>query len=149
LNSDFLVLTAELAVAIGGFSGVIVALEARGVREWTPVRRRNLRILLQLAALALLFSLLPLGAYRLAERPNFWRWALGLYGIAHVVDATSFIFRQPPSIRFAPPLVGLEVAALQLVVAGVGSGATAEGLPCDSSLAPLRISDGLRFPRLG
>ena len=46
MNSDFLALTAQLAVGIAGFSGAIVALESRDVRSWDPLRRRSLRILL-------------------------------------------------------------------------------------------------------
>ena len=55
-NNDALVLIAELAVAIAGFSGVIVALESRSVRSWTPLQRRNLRLLLQVSAVAIFFS---------------------------------------------------------------------------------------------
>jgi len=115
-----------LAVAIAGFSGVVVALEARGVPAWTPLRRRDLRVLLQLSALALLFSLIPLAAYGAAESPSFWSWALGAYGLAHIVDASTFLFRQPVGARRGPVYVGLGFAAAQLVVAGFASNPVAE-----------------------
>jgi hypothetical protein len=90
------------------------------VRSWTPLRRRKLRILLQLSALALFFSVLPLLTYRLAENPGFWRWALGCYGVAHLADLSSFLFWQPQGAWRAPVYPGVVFAVLQLAVAALG-----------------------------
>jgi len=49
-SNDALVLIAELAVAIAGFSSVVGALDNRAVRTWSPFRRHNLRVLLQVSA---------------------------------------------------------------------------------------------------
>lgn len=98
LSGDLLVVVAELAVAIAGFSSVVVALDSRAVREWSPARRYNLRVLLQMSALAVLFALLALFLERATEGVAFWKWALGAYGIAHLIDAGSFIRRQPADI---------------------------------------------------
>jgi len=126
MNSDFFVLTAELAVAIAGFSGVIVALESGDVRSWSPLRRRNLRILLQLSMLALLFSLIPLAAYEAVDGSSFWRWALGFYGLAHVVDLSTFLFHQPAGAKRGPVYQGLVFALVQLGVAALSTDSVAE-----------------------
>jgi hypothetical protein len=117
INIDFFVLTSELAVGIAGFSGVVVALEGGGVATWPPVRRRSLRILLQLSALALFFSLLPLVAYRTVGSPYFWRWALGLYGVVHLFDVSTFVFRQPQGAWLTPVYGGYVFAAAQVAIA--------------------------------
>jgi len=119
-------LTAELSVAVAGFSGVIVALESRGVRAWTPLRRRDLRVLLQLSGLALAFSLIPLVVYPHFETATFWNWALAAYGLAHLADVSSFLFGQPEGARRGPVFAGLVVALLQLVAAIFGTGSLAE-----------------------
>ena len=126
INSDFLTLTAELSVAIAGFSGVIVALESRSVKSWTPLRRRDLRVLLQLSALALVFSLAPVLAYPVFDDAAFWKWALAMYGVAHLADVASFLVRQPDGARTGPVYAGFVVALLQLLVAGLGSGVVPE-----------------------
>jgi hypothetical protein len=113
-------------VAVAGFSGVIVALESRSVSAWTPLRRRDLRVLLQLSGLALAFSLIPLFAYPLVETANFWNWALGCYGLAHLADVLSFLIRQPEGARRGPVYAGLVVALLQLLAAAVGTGVVPE-----------------------
>ena len=120
-NNDALVLIAELAVAIAGFSGVIVALESRSVRSWTPLQRRNLRLLLQVSAVAIFFSLLPLLLQRFMAASDFWKWALGFYGLVHVGDVSSFLIRQPTGAPLAPVYAGLAVALTQLSVAAFGS----------------------------
>ena len=68
-SNDILVLVAELAVAIAGFSSVVVALGRRPVAEWLPGEQRNLRILLQVSAIAILFSLFPLILQRAISTP--------------------------------------------------------------------------------
>jgi hypothetical protein len=126
ISSEFFALTAQLAVAIAGFSGVVVALESRDVRSWDPLRRRDLRVLLQLSALALLFSLGPLAAYRLVDQASFWKWALGFYGLAHLLDVSTFLFRQPERARTGPVYVGVAFALAQIILATAGANSTAE-----------------------
>ena len=126
INTDFLTLTAELSLGIAGFSGVIVALESRSVRSWTPLRRRDLRVLLQLSGLALLFSLMPLLAYPTFAAPSFWKWALGLYGFVHLLDLASFLIRQPEGARLHLVYPGVAVAVTQVALAILASDAIAE-----------------------
>lgn len=73
-----------------------------------------------MSGLALIFSVLPLITYRLAEVPSFWRWALGLYGVLHLVDLSTFLFRQPEGAWRAPVYPGVVFAVLQLAVAALG-----------------------------
>jgi hypothetical protein len=112
-------------VALAGFSGIVVALEAQPVRSWTPMRRRDLRVLLQLSALALFFSLLPLLAYASIDDAGFWRWGLGAYGLVHVIDVSTFLFRQPGVAR-TPIWIGLVFAVAQIAVALLSTDSTAE-----------------------
>ena len=127
INSDFFVLTAELAVAIAGFSGVIVALESQPVGSWAPSRRRDLRVLLQLSGLALVFSLVPLVAYAVADTAGFWRWALAAYGLIHAADVFTFLYRQPDGVR-RPVWLGLVFALAQILVAALLTDAAAEAM---------------------
>lgn len=50
---------AEIAVAIAGFSAIIVALRKNPIRKWHESDRFNFRMLLQVAALKIFFSILP------------------------------------------------------------------------------------------
>ena len=127
INSDFFVLTAELAVAIAGFSGVVVALETQPVRSWAPSRRRDLRVLLQLSALALVFSLVPLAAYSIVDTAGFWRWGLGVYGLIHAADVFTFLLRQTEGVR-RPVWLGLVFALAQILVAALLTDSAAEAM---------------------
>lgn len=123
-SHDTLVLLAELAVAIAGFSGVVVALEARGVSQWSASRRFNLRVLLQVSALVVFFSILPLILERAIEQPASWRVALWAYGLVHLADVSSFILRRPPEVvglRRIAQIVGLIFAIASLCIAAFGS----------------------------
>lgn len=123
-SHDTLVLIAEISVAIAGFSSVVVALEGRRVRHWSPVQRFNLRVLLQVSALTIFFCVFPLILERAVEQPASWRIALWCYGLVHLADVASFIARRPPETvathRIAQ-LVGLSLALVSLAVAAFGS----------------------------
>ena len=124
MSHDTLVLIAELAVAVAGFSSVIVALESRGVRYWSALQRFNLRVLLQVSALAIFFSLFPLILERLVEPPASWRWALSVYGLVHLIDVSSFMWRTPPETGHVHRIfqrIGLLASLASLLVAAFGS----------------------------
>ena len=129
LSGDFLVVVAEIGVAIAGFSSVVVALDSRAVREWSSARRYNLRVLLQISALAVFFALLALFLERATGGSAFWKWALGIYGVAHLIDAGSFIRRRPgdiPMVNRLGPYFGVLVAVGQCTVAALGGLRAAE-----------------------
>lgn len=128
-SRDTVVLIAELAVAIAGFSAVVVAVESRSVRNWSEIQRFNLRILLQVSALAIFFSIFPLIFERVVAPPSSWRWALWLYGFVHLADVSSFLFRSPRNAPVAvkiPMFTGFSMALASLAVAAFGSLLAAE-----------------------
>jgi len=123
-SHDTLVLIAELALGIAGFSGVVVALDNRAVRDWNMNRRFNLRIMLQVSAIAIFFSLFPLIFERMIEPPGSWRAAVALYGVVHLLDVSTFALRIPPGLEFGPRLtarLGVAIALAQVLTAVFGS----------------------------
>lgn len=128
-SSAVLTLFAELGAGIAGFSGVIVALDGRPVPAWSQRRRDGLRSLLQVSAVLVLFSLLPMILGRRLAEPALWSWALKAYGVAHVADVLSFLLRYGPDTPRSVKVgawIGLVVAVTQLTLAFVVSPGTAE-----------------------
>ncbi len=116
-----LTVIASIAVAIAGFSGVVVALTGKTTDSFGRAERLNLRILLQVSAFALLFSLVPLILHRALPPDLAWRVAMLLYGVVHVVDAGFFALktrrlRAPSIAQKLAPLAGLIIAVGQLIV---------------------------------
>ncbi len=130
-SQDTLVIIAEVAVAIAGFSSVVVALDNRAVRNWTPFQRHNLRVLLQVSALTIFFSIFPLILQRVLDSPSSWKWALGVYAAVHTIDVSSFIRALPKNLPVANrifPYFGLSLAITSIIVAWLASPLTAEVL---------------------
>jgi len=125
-SQDILVLIAELAVAVAGFSSIVVALDKRSVSEWAPGEQRNLRILLQVSAVAILFSIFPLVLQRALDAPSFWNIALSVYSLVPAADVSTFLFRPVVGESQLPPIIGLGLALLSLAVAAFGSSTLAE-----------------------
>jgi hypothetical protein len=124
-----LTLYAELGAGIAGFSGIVVALDTRPVPQWSQHRRAGLRSLLQVSAVIVLFSLLPMILGRRLAEPGLWTWALMAYGLGHVGDVLSFLLHhdsQTPRAVKMGARFGLAVALTQLVVAFVAPSSTAE-----------------------
>jgi hypothetical protein len=59
MNEGVLYALAEVAVALAGFSGLVVVFRFQGVRRWSPMELRMLWLLIGDSFLVLLFSLLP------------------------------------------------------------------------------------------
>jgi len=128
-SHDTLILIAELAVAVAGFSSVVVAIDDRSIRHWSASQRFNLRVLLQVSALSIFFSIFPLILERVIPQPESWRWALLVYGLVHCADVASFILQSPPGTpgrRRRLQLVGLAASFVSLLVAALGSLLAAE-----------------------
>jgi len=104
----------------------VVAVETRSVADWSARARRNLRILLQVSALAIFFSLFPLVLNRAIDTPAFWNIALGVYGAVHAVDVSTFLFRAVPGESQIPPTIGLAIALASMAVAVMASPRFAE-----------------------
>ena len=56
----FLLTTAEVSVAVAGFSGLMLAIKNRAFEQWPKQDRYGFRVLLQVPFMVLLFSLLLL-----------------------------------------------------------------------------------------
>jgi hypothetical protein len=128
-STALLALFAQLGAAIAGFSGIIVALDTRSVRNWSAVRREGLRSLLQVSGVVVLFSVVPLILGRRLPEPELWTWALGAYGVVHVGDVLSFLLRQrhdTPAAAKAGAWTGLGIALAQLATAAFASASTSE-----------------------
>lgn len=118
-SGDILTTIAEIAIAIAGFSSVIVALSPKPISEWSPIERFNFRVLLQVAAVTVFFSLIPLVLHRALSFDLAWRVALIFYGVVHLADVSSFLFRFPDHVPTVPKItsiIGLSIAISQLVI---------------------------------
>lgn len=118
-SGNILTTIAEIAIAIAGFSSVIVALSPKPFSEWNPIDRFNFRILLQVAAVTVFFALFPLVLHRALSIDVAWRAALIVYGVVHLIDVSSFLFRFPdhlPTIPKITSIIGLSIAILQLAI---------------------------------
>ena len=125
-SSNTLTVIASIAVAIAGFSGVVVSLTGRTAGSFSAVERLNLRILLQVSAFALLFSLLPLILHRALEPASAWRVSMLMYGFVHIADAGFFVLKtQRVSARSRlqrlAPTIGFGIAVAQIALGFFGS----------------------------
>ena len=130
-SSDALAIIAQVAVAIAGFSSVVVALDSRAIRSWSTFQRHNLRVLLQVSGLTIFFAIFPLVLFRAMDSPSAWNWALAVYAVVHLVDAGSFIRGMPkdlPTLNRVLPFVGVTLALLCLAVSWLGPSQAAEVL---------------------
>jgi hypothetical protein len=90
--------SAQIAVAISGFAGVVVVFRTESVHDWGLVERFWLRLLLLNSILPLAFSLV--GLFFLAvtpDSPAMWRWSSGLAALvllpyAAMIVRTVFAF---------------------------------------------------------
>ncbi len=125
-SASTLTVIASIAIAIAGFSGVVVALTGKTTERFDPVERLNLRILLQVSAEALFFSLMPLIAHRAFDSDTAWRLSMLLYGSVHVLDAGYFVVRTLRShsrsrVQLLMPILGTCIAVVQLIIGVIGS----------------------------
>lgn len=95
--------SAQIAVAIAGFAGVVAAFRSDAVHDWGPVEKFWLRLLLVNSILPLALSLVGLFFLSVtADSPVIWRWCSGI--------ATLFLLRLASMIvrtlaGFAPGLL--------------------------------------------
>ena len=91
--SEALSASAQVAVTLAGFAGVVVAFRSGSVHEWSPVDKFRLQILLMNSALPFMLSIfgLLLLATKLDE-PTTWRWC-SLVAFISAVLTGQFISR--------------------------------------------------------
>jgi len=71
--------TAQIAVAIAGFAGVVAAFRSDPVHEWSRVENFWLRLLLINSILPLALSLVGLFLLSIGDiLPSMWRWCSGI-----------------------------------------------------------------------
>src|SRR5205823_12229016 len=90
---EALTAAAQIAVALAGFAGVVVAFRSRSLHEWSPRDKFRLWLLLG-NALVPLFSCL-FGMLLLTIKPtpfSIWRWCSGCSLV--LVSAFGFLSRQ-------------------------------------------------------
>jgi hypothetical protein len=78
-------LTAQVAVTLAGFAGVVVVFRPHSVHEWSKVDRFRLRLLLNNSILPLAYSVM--GIFFLAMRPppeSIWRWCSALATLCQI-----------------------------------------------------------------
>lgn len=98
--SAALSISAQIAVAIAGFAGVVVAVRNESVRDWGRVEKFWLRLLLLNSILPLMFSMV--GLLFLAVKPvppATWRWCSGIAALILLPYATMILKNL---LRFAP-----------------------------------------------
>ena len=130
-STDFLLTISELSIAVAGFSAIVVMLNTKPIREWADADRLNLRLLLQVSALTIIFSLLP-SILSVSQAPdNAWRYALAVYGVVHAADVSSFLLKMTSGTQTTFKIcgsIGIVVAAAQLVIAWQGTPVTWESM---------------------
>lgn len=71
--------SAQIAVAIAGFAGVVAAFRSDSVHDWGPVEKFWLRLLLSNSILPLALSMVGLFLLSVGEvTPSIWRWCSGI-----------------------------------------------------------------------
>jgi uncharacterized membrane protein len=116
-SQEILQTISAVAVALAGFSGVVVVLGHRSRGNWSSTELLQLRTLVEPSLVALFGSFLP-GTIRLASQSEvlIWRCSNGALGVLGLAAVAAFIAR----VRFARPTVGQRVL---LVLATLAVGA--------------------------
>lgn len=115
----------QIAIALTGFTGVVVALGRGGPDGWGPSERFLLRALLYWSLGTAFLALVPSGLARLPAVAAPWRVAHGLFAVFH---ASVFVWFFRESARLALPIadyrpnlviipVGLAILAAEVLVA--------------------------------
>jgi hypothetical protein len=73
--SEALAIAAQLALALAGFAGVVVAFRSGSFHEWSPLDRYRLWLLLSSAVVPLFSSLIGMLLLTITPVPvSIWRW---------------------------------------------------------------------------
>lgn len=127
MNEQVLDIIANVAVALAGFSGLVVVFRLRGARAWSPTELRFLWFLIGDSLLVLLFALLPFPmALANWSQDTIWTVSNALLGTWFFVGDFLAIRgeyadrkeKRPRSVRFATPVMYLMYAGA--LAMGVG-----------------------------
>ena len=88
---------AEVAIAIAGFSGIVVALQNRTV-DWSETDKLRFSSLLQVSFGCVFFSFLPIVLYLMnPSEPFVWRWSSGLW-LLYIACTAAYRLPQVPRV---------------------------------------------------
>lgn len=105
---------AGVAVALMGFTGIVVVLGGRSGRSWSPIEAIGVRTLLETSVTALFGSFVPiLLSYAWASEVGVWRVANAILGLAHLSNLLAYVVRarRIPGVRFSTRRSGENTAA--------------------------------------
>jgi hypothetical protein len=126
---DELLSIAEIAVALVGFSGLIVVFRARSVDQMLPRDLSGLAMVVGSGSIALAFALLPLPlAYLDIGENELWRGSCCVFGLALAAASGLFIEvnrrlevsghrARTPRLNRATPIVSMSIALMLLAAA--------------------------------
>ena len=104
---------AEVAIAIAGFSGIVVALQNRTV-DWSETDKLRFSALLQVSFESVFFSFVPIVLYLMhPSEPFVWRWSSGLW---LVYIACTVAYRVPQIRRVSAPGSDTSKLAMRFVL---------------------------------
>jgi hypothetical protein len=120
---------AEVAIAIAGFSGIVVALKRRG-EAWSESDKTRFSVLLQISLSCVFWSFTPIVLYLVnTSAVSVWGWSTGIWlmfvlgGIAYrlprIRRATS-LDAEPPARVVMALMIGVLVISVAAQVANVG-----------------------------
>jgi len=121
---DLMHTIAQIAVALAGFSAIIVALNQKPIREWELMDQVNIRLLIQLSIVVIFFSLVPSLLAISIPISDAWLYSLWGYGLVHIADAGFFLVlksKRAPTVFRVVASCGVIVGLLQIAIALLGS----------------------------
>jgi hypothetical protein len=99
-SEGILTTLAEVAIAIAGFSGIVVALQNR-TADWSETDKLRFSMLLQVSFVSVAFSFVPIVLYLMhPSEPFVWRWSSGLWLVYFACTAA---YRVPQFPRVSDP----------------------------------------------
>jgi len=94
LSEEFLMGIAAIAIALVGFSGVVISLGRRGSGRWSPSELLQLRTLVEPSIITLFGALAPsIIAVATEDEEAIWRFANGLLFIGHCIGIGGYLIR--------------------------------------------------------
>ena len=130
-SADLMFVIAQIAVALAGFSAIIVALNQKPIHEWVLMDQVNIRLLVQLSIVVIFFSLIPSLLAISTPISDVWRYCLWAYGLIHLADAGFFLFfksKRAPTIFRVAAFCGLIVGLAQVAIAWLGGDLARESM---------------------
>ena len=116
LSEEFLMGVAAVAIALIGFSGVVISLGRRGSGHWSSAETLQLRTLVEPAVITLFGAFTPgIVALATTDQETIWRTANGILFVGHCVGVGAYLRRgSSETIRLSNRIVTV-IALIVLV----------------------------------